>query len=320
MKTFVTAQLTKEGIGILSKHLTLSFGGWGYEGVKLSPEQLVERAKDCEILIIGYEDINEYVLKNLPQLKFIACTRGGVENIDIEVVKKYGVILTNTPGRNATAVADLTLGLMLSIVRHISQTHRFIMEKRWDKVSWDIAGNTPYKRFSGIELEGKTLGLIGYGAIGKKVEKRALGFGMNVIVYDPYLIPNELNSNVQMVDLDTLLKESVIVSLHCKLTKETKELINKKVFEKMSENSYLINTARGGLVHEGDLYQVLKEKRIAGAALDAIRDEPINNDHPFFELDNILITPHIGGASNDIISHQTNMVVEDVLRYINKKD
>jgi len=317
MRAFVTAELNKNGIELLSQHMTLTFGGWGYEGVKLTPEQLVKRAQGYEILIIGYEEINEYVLENLPDLKYIACTRGGIENIDVNMVKRYGVMLSNTPGRNASAVADLTIGLMISVSRFIPQTYRFIMDRRWDDVSWDIAGNTPYKRFSGIELEGKTLGLIGFGAIGNKVAKRALGFDMDILVYDPNIKSEALAGKAKLVDLDSLLSQSDFVSLHCKLTDQTRGMINKDTLNKMKKGSYLINTARGYLVNEDDLYEALKEKRIAGAALDVLIEEPINPNHPFLELQNLVITPHIGGASYDIKNHQTSMIVQDVLNFIN---
>jgi D-3-phosphoglycerate dehydrogenase len=319
MKAFVTAQLTEDGLKTISEHLSLTFGGWGYEGVKLTPEQLVERAKDCEVLIIGYEDIDEYVLKNLPQLKYIACTRGGIENIDVNLVKQYGVVLSNTPGRNASAVADFTIGLMISISRFIPQTYRLIWDRRWDEVPWDIAGNTPYKRFSGIELEGKKLGLIGFGAIGRKVSKRASGFDMEILVYDPYLKAEDVTGVAKLVDLDTLLSQADFVSLHCKLTKDTTGIMNKVNISKMKKSAYLINTARGGLVNEEDLYHSLKERNIAGAALDVLTEEPMNRNHPFLELSNLIVTPHTGGASNDILLHQTSMIVKDVLHFIEGK-
>jgi D-3-phosphoglycerate dehydrogenase len=319
MKSFVTAQLTEQALQTLSAHLSLTFGGWGYEGVKLTPQQLVDRAGDSEILIIGYEDIDEYVLQHLPQLKYIACTRGGIENIDVDLVKQYGVLLSNTPGRNASAVADFTVGLMISVARFIPQTYRYIWDRRWDDVPWDTAGNTPYKRFAGIELEGKKLGLIGYGAIGKKVSKRALGFDMEILVYDPYLTPDDVAGTATLVDLDTLLSQSDFVSLHCKLTNATKGIMNNVNISKMKKSAYLINSARGGLVNEEDLYQCLKDGTIAGAALDVLIEEPMNRNHPFLELGNLIVTPHTGGASHDILNHQSSMIVNDVLHFIDGK-
>ncbi|MBP1934572.1 2-hydroxyacid dehydrogenase [Ammoniphilus resinae] len=318
MKAFVTAQLTEQGINELSQSLSLEFGGWGYEGVKLTPEQLVERAKDCEILIVGYEDITEDVLRGLPRLQYIACTRGGIENIDVELVKCYHITLSNTPGRNASAVADLTMGLMIGISRFIPQTYRYIMERRWGDVPWDIAGNTPYKRFAGPELEQKTVGLIGYGAIGRKVAKRAKGFDMNVIVYDPYL--KEANEDIFVAStLEEVLTTSDFISLHCKLSSETKNIICKETLNKMKAGAYLINSARGGLVNEEDLFQALLNKRIAGAALDVLVEEPMDPNHPFLQLENIILTPHIGGASQDILYHQTEMVVKDVQHFVQGK-
>lgn len=319
MNAFVTAQLTEDVIDRLSGLLTLTFGGWGYEGVKLTPKQLVERAQSCEILIIGYEDIDEYVLKNLPQLRYIACTRGGMENIDVALVKQYGVMLSNTPGRNASAVADLTIGLMLSVARFIPQTYRYIWERRWEEVPWDTAGNTPYKRFAGLELEGKKLGLIGFGAIGRKVAKRALGFDMDVWVYDPYLTPEDVAGAAKLADLPTLLAQADFVSLHCKLTKDTKGLMNKETLGAMKSSAYLVNTARGALVNEEDLYHCLKEQNIAGAGLDVLIEEPMNRNHPFLELSNVIVTPHIGGASHDILHHQSSMIMQDIVHFIDGK-
>jgi D-3-phosphoglycerate dehydrogenase len=319
LKAFVTAQLTAEGIQRLSQRLSLTFGGWGYEGVKLTPAQLAESARECEILIVGYEDINEHVLKNLPQLRYIACARGGIENVDVEMVKAYGVTLSNAPGRNASAVAELTIGLMISIARFIPQTHRLIMERRWEEVPWDIAGNTPSKRFAGVDLEGKTLGIIGFGAIGRKVARRASGFDMDLKVYDPFAGLGEFEGVAESVDLDTLFTRSDFISLHCKLTNETRDIIDKRNLVKMKENAYLINTARGDLVNEEDLFEALKRGEIAGAALDVLVEEPIDRNHPFLGLDNLIITPHIGGASHDILYSQTDIIVQDVLDYLDGK-
>ena len=139
MKAFITAQLTEEGLKRVSEFAEIKLGGWGHTGKKLEPQELVQEAADCEMLIICYEEINEYVLENLPKLKFIACSRGGVENIDREAVKKHPeVTVTSSPGRNANAVAELSLCLMIDALRHVSRTHHFIMSRKWDQVPWDI--------------------------------------------------------------------------------------------------------------------------------------------------------------------------------------
>jgi D-3-phosphoglycerate dehydrogenase / 2-oxoglutarate reductase len=312
VNAFVSAQLTDAGLKQLEQYAHLKFGGWGYTGKKLPPEELVVEAKDCEIMVICYEEINDYVLDNLPKLKMIACSRGGVENIDKAAVKRHSVLVSSAPGRNANAVAELALGLMIGAMRFIPQTHHYIKSRQWERVPWDIAGNTGFKTFEGGELAGKTLGLIGFGIIARRVARLASGFDMDVIAYDPYLPVWPENVNVKKVGWEEVLGCSDVVSLHCKLTPETKGMIDAKALRLMKKNGILINTARGGLVDEQALYEALRDKRISSAALDVLIDEPMKHDHPFLELDNIILTPHIGGASRDIIAQQSKIVLEDI--------
>ena len=257
MKAFVSAQLTQEGLDQLAQYAQIKLGGWGHTGKKLTPEELVKAASDCEIMVICYEEINDYVLDHLPNLKLIACSRGGVENIDRQAVRRHSVWVTSAPGRNANAVAELTVGLMISALRHIPKTHHYIMSQQWDKVPWDIAGNTSFKTFDGYELCGKTIGLVGYGAIARRVAKLLSGFDVKLIAYDPFLTQWP----------------------------------------------------------EGVTSEALAGRQIACAALDAQVHEPMFHDSKFLTLDNIILTPHIGGASRDIIAQQTRIVMEDVTAY-----
>lgn len=315
MKAFISAKLTKSGLNKIAEYAQITLGGWGYTGKKLTPQELVVQAEDCDILIICYEEINEYVLKSLPKLKMIACSRGGVENIDKEAVKKFNLLVSSSPGRNANAVAELTIGLIICALRHIPQTHHLIMSHQWRSVPWDIAGNSAYKTFEGSELENKTLGLIGFGAIGRRVAKLALGFGVKVNIYDPYLQELPIDLDVEKVDFNQIFSDSDIVSLHCKLTPETKSMINVTTLGLMKKDGVLVNTSRGGLVDEEALYFALQKKNIACAALDVLESEPMQHNHPFLDLDNIILTPHIGGASRDIIGYQTKIILEDVISF-----
>lgn len=313
MKAFVSAQMTQEGLDQLSKYAEIRLGGWGHTGKKLTPEELVKEANECELMVICYEEINDYVLDHLPNLKMIACSRGGVENVDKEAVRRHKVWVTSSPGRNANAVAELTVALMLCALRHIPKTHHYIMSKQWDKVPWDIAGNTSFKTFDGYELYQKTVGLVGYGAIGHKVAEMLSGFHVKLIVYDPYL--KDCPKGVTKVSWEELFSTSDIVSLHCKLTEDTKGIVDANAFAMMKKNAVFINTARGALIDEDALYQVLKERRIACAALDAQKLEPMSHDSKLLSLDNIILTPHIGGASRDIIAQQTKILMEDITAY-----
>ena len=312
-KAFVSAQLTADGLAQLQQYADVKLGGWGHTGKKLAPEELVQAASDCDIMVICYEEINDYVLDHLPNLKFIACSRGGIENIHLDAVRRHKTLVSSAPGRNANAVAELTVGLMICALRHIPKTVYYIMSKQWDKVPWDIAGNTSFKTFDGFELCGKTVGLIGYGAIAHRVSSLLSGFQVHIISYDPYV--QSWPDGITSVSLETLLADSDLVSLHCKVTDSTRSIINAQALQQMKPTSVLINTARGALVDEEALYQALSNHQIAAAALDPQIHEPMLHDSKFLDLDNIILTPHIGGASRDIIAQQTKIIMEDVVAY-----
>ena len=311
MKAFVSAQMTPEGIEELRKYVDeIKFGGWGATGKKLTPQELVKEAADCEILVICYEDINDYVLDNMPNLKFVACSRSGVENVDKEAVRRHNVPISYSPGRNANAVAELAVGLMICALRHIPKTFHLIESRQWDRVPWDIAGNTSFKTFDGFELTGKTVGFIGYGAIARRVRHLLSGFDVNVLAYDPYI--EQWPEDVKSVGLEDLFKTADVISIHTKLTDTTRGMINADLFKLMKPTAVFINTARGALVNEEDLYQALKSKTFACAAIDVQINEPMKHDSNLLELDNIIMTPHIGGASKDIIRQQTRILLEDI--------
>lgn len=312
-KAFVTAQLTAEGLEELRTYADVTLGGWGATGKKLTPEELVEQAAECGVLVICYEEINDYVLDHLPKLRFIACSRGGVENIDREAVRRHDVWVSSAPGRNANAVAELTVGLMLCALRHIPKTHHYIMSRQWDRVPWDMAGNNGFKTFDGYELDGKTVGFVGYGAVARKVDRKLSGFEVRKLAYDPYCAawPDDVKS----VAWEELLERSDIITLHAKLTDQTRGMVDEAAIARMKPGAILINTARGALVDEDALCRALRDRRIACAALDAQIHEPMPHDSPFLELDNIILTPHIGGASRDMIAQQTRIVMEDVRAY-----
>lgn len=311
MKAFVSAQMTQEGLAKLREYVDdIKFGGWGATGKKLTPEELVKEAADCEILVICYEEINDYVLDHMPQLKFIACSRSGIENVDKDAVRRHNVPVSFSPGRNANAVAELAVGLMICAMRHIPKTFHYIESQQWDRVPWDIAGNTSFKTFDGYELYGKTIGFLGYGAIARRVAHLLSGFDVKVIAHDPFV--TQWPEGVTGVSYDELFSTADVISIHCKLTDETHGLVGAHAFELMKPTAVLVNTARGALVDEQALYEALRDKKFACAALDVQINEPMKHDSDFLKLDNIILTPHIGGASRDIIAQQTRILLEDI--------
>lgn len=316
MRAFVTADFTKEGLDILSQHLEVRTGGWGFTGQRLTGEELMEQMGDAEVLIVTYEPVTAAVLAAKPNLKLLGATRGGLRaNIDVDAATARGIPVIYAPGRNADAVADLTLGLMLAECRRISYTSHLI--RTATEGGWDADGKTPVKRFKGPELGGRTLGLIGFGEVGHRVAKRAKGFEMSLLVYDPFVDPKVVvEAGGQVTDMETLLRESDFISLHAAVTPQTRGIMSRERLAMMKPTAYLINTARGALIDEDALIEALRERWIAGAALDVLVEEPMPLDHPLRAMENVTVTPHIGGASDDIPRRHSKMIAEDVVRFL----
>ncbi len=269
------------------------------------PQYILDFIKDADILITQFCPVSKTVIDNCPNLKAVGVLRGGVENIDVAYAGEKNVLVFNTPGRNATAVADFTVGMMLAECRNIARSHRLLKEGLWDK-DYPNKDNIP-------DLEGKTAGIIGYGNIGRKVAKRLRGFDMDIITYDPYL--REAPEDVRQVSLEELFEEADFVLVHYRLTEETKHMINKDLIARMKPTAYFINTARSGLVDEDALAEALREHRIAGAAIDVFEMEPPGKDYKLVAPDNITITPHLAGSTRDAFTNSPVLLEKD-MRYL----
>jgi D-3-phosphoglycerate dehydrogenase len=291
---------------------------------RLPPEEFKEALTGVDVLIVGYEGVSPDVIDAVADLKIIACTRGGPDaNVDISAATERGIPVLYTPGRNAISVADFTLGLIISVARHIAdghhrlQTGEFTGKPQTDSasggeredVSWGVGEGAPYTELKGPELQGKTLGLVGLGNIGQKVAARATGFGLNVVAFDPYIDEDTMKEHsVEKVSLEDLCRESDFVSIHCPVTDSTRGLIGKEEFDLMRDNAYFINTARAAIVDQNALVETLDANGLRGAALDVYDEEPIPTGHPLLGRDNVVTTPHIGGASEDVIDHHSEMI------------
>lgn len=329
MKALVTAEINESIISQLKEYIDISFEGWGKELRKLTEDEMIGFLNDKEILITSYDPITRKVIEACPKLKLIACTRANPVNIDIECARERNIPVLYTPGRNSDCTAEFTIALMLSIGRKIPMAYKSLKDGKYlseeklenqikdglkEDVTWALGAGTPYVEFKGMQLKGHTLGLIGYGSIGKRVANIARAFGMNIYIYDPFISEIELNDNVQTkVSFEKLLKESDFISCHCKVDESTRGLIGKEAFNMMKDTAYFINTSRGAIVDEEALIEALRKKKIAGAAIDVFNAEPLFKEHPFVkELDNIVITPHLAGATYDAIDNHSIMIVEDV--------
>ena len=273
-------------------------------GRKLLPEEIVKFAHKAEGIIAGTEAYSEDVINKLPNLKVISRLGAGLDNIDLNIAGEKGikVFITNSP---APAVAELILGLMLDIKRRISNHNQDLKEGKWGK------------KMGGL-LQGKTLGIIGLGTIGKSLVKLVKGFNFRILAFD--LFHDEKfakEHNVNYCDIDTLLTQSDIVSIHLNLTAETKGIMNKERLYKMKPESILINTSRGEIIDENALYVALKSNKISGAGLDVFEKEPYSG--PLTELNNVILTPHIGAYAKELRIQMEIEAVENLIRGLNEE-
>jgi D-3-phosphoglycerate dehydrogenase / 2-oxoglutarate reductase len=281
LKVLIPEKLADPGIQLLERDFEVDVR------LGLSPEELLETVGDYDGLIVrSATKVTAEVIDRADNLKAIGRAGIGVDNIDIEAATKRGVIVANAPESNTVAAAEHTLGLMLAAARRIPAADSSLRDGEWKRSA-----------FKGVEVSGKTLGLIGLGHVGVIVARGALGMGMRVLAYDPYVSEDRMRSmNVERAgSADEVFEQSDFVSLHVPRTPQTMGLVNEESLSSMKPTAYLINVARGGIVDETALYNALKEGTIAGAALDVFAEEPLPSSHPFWGLKNVIITTHQGG-------------------------
>ncbi len=277
MKVLVSDKIASEGVQKLKDA--------GFEVVEawdVDKEKIPDLIKDCDAIIVrSATKVRKPMIDNAPKLKVIGRAGVGLDNIDVEYAKSKGIKVINTPGATTVSVAELTIALMLASVRPLIQAVISTKMGKWEK-----------KKLKGHELFGKTLGIIGIGRIGQAVAERAKAFGMKIIAYDKYI----KDSGYKMVDLDTIYKESDIITIHTPLTDETKHLINSETIAKMKDGVIIINAARGGIIDEDALYDALNSGKVKAAALDVFETEPPKGSK-LLELENFICTPHIGAQT-----------------------
>jgi D-3-phosphoglycerate dehydrogenase len=320
MKALITAPFHEDGLEILRKYMDVEYESWKDTGkLYMDTDAFIRRIKEegADVLIVEADTIDASVMDAVHP-KMIGCCRGNPVNIDVEAAKARGIPFFHTPARNAEAVAELTIAMMLVSARHIISIDRtlrsgnFFVESEKDLV--DL-----YTRFIGAELTGKTVGIIGFGAIGFEVAKRLVGFDADLLVYDPYADEDRIKKvGGRRTDLETLVKESDFITIHTAVTPETENLIGAKEFSLMKPTAYFFNLSRAYCVDEDALYKVIEEKRIAGAGLDVHSVEPVDSDNRFLKFDNVVVTPHIAGQTMDSVRKQSIMMAREIEDYLLK--
>ena len=334
MKIFFSAEYDENELQPLYELGEVHKEGWALGLPKFSEDELAEKTKDADIIITSYDDITRKVIEGAPNLRLIACTRATPVNVDMAAAKERGIPVLYTPGRNSDCTAEMTIGLMLAVARHIPQSCRALKEGKYTAdpsvhketheglrkdVIWDMNMDSPYMVFKGTQLKGKTLGILGYGSIGRRVGKIARAIGMELLIYDPYVGEIDVEEfGIRKADsVADLMKESDFVTCHMKVTPETTGIISREMIALMKPTAYFINASRGAILDEEAMIDALREKRIRGAAFDVYASEPLRNNHPYItELDNVVITPHIAGATEEVLANHTKMIVSDVKRFL----
>ncbi len=268
-------------------------------------QELVERIADSEVIVSCHVTINRTVIEKCKNLKYITTSSTGVDNIDLDAAKEYGVIVSNIPNYGTMSVAQSSVALLLEITNKISEYNNLVHQNKWKECpDWCLVNEDL------IELDGKTAGIIGYGQIGRATGNILKSFGMNIITYD-------ISDGEEK--LDYLLANSDVISLHCPLTASNKYIINKDSIAKMKDKVILINTSRGALVNSDDLYEALLSKKIYFAGFDVIDGEPVGKEHKLLTLPNFILTPHIAWATKESRLRVVDLVCKNIESYIENK-
>lgn len=275
------------------------------------PAEMAAFIGDADVLVTHLSPLTAGMLDRCPALKLVAVARGGPVNIDMAAARQRGVKVVNAPGRNASAVAEFTIGMILAETRLITKGHVSLSQGQW-------RGELYRADLTGEELCNQTVGLIGYGHIGSRVTKLLRPFGCRILVCDPYvsLDDSDRAAGVEQVDLATLLRRSDIVSLHSRVTAETTGFIDAAAFAQMKRGAYFINTARGPMVNYPDLHAALQSGQLRGAALETFGVEPCEPADPLLRHPNVTLTPHIAGASLQTVKVAARMVAEELRRHV----
>ncbi|MDR1211733.1 MAG: 2-hydroxyacid dehydrogenase [Spirochaetaceae bacterium] len=274
---------------------------------------VLSHGKDCNVLAGLFVPVSSKVIDAMPSLRIVGVSRAGLENVNVPAATGRGVLVFNVQGRNAHAVSDFAVGMMLAECRNIARAHYAIKNGQWRK-TFANSDTVP-------ELGGRTVGLVGFGFIGSLVAKKLSGFEVKVVVYDPYAAPDRVRAaGAVPVGIEELFKMSDFISIHARLTDENKKMIGRDLLSLMKPTAYFINTGRAGLVDQDALVWALKNKKIQGAALDVFTTEPLPADSPYLGLDNVTLTTHLAGTTSDALTNSPYLLLEDIARFLKGED
>jgi D-3-phosphoglycerate dehydrogenase len=291
-KILIADSIAKPGLEELKKNPNFEV----VEKTKITPEELTAEIGDYNALVVrSRTKVTAEMIEKAKNMKLIVRGGVGTDNIDKKAAEKMGIAVKNTPKASSISVAELVIGMMLAGVRELVDATVSTKNGKWEK-----------KRFEGIEIYDKTIGIVGYGNIGKEIAKRAIGMGMKVLAYDPFVTSTDIHG-VKLTTLDEVIKSSDFVTLNCPKTEETKGLINEKSIETMKDGVGIINCSRGGIIDEAALKAAIEKGKVSFAGIDVYGTEPPDVSHPFFAMEKVILTPHVGAQTKE---GQTRVAVE----------
>ena len=310
MKALILAPFDARCLQELQGRVEVIYESWLETKRLYDPEELAARLEreKIEILVVEADFVLEEVFEGAPGLRFVGICRNATGHVDARSATEQGVLVVNTPARNSNAVAELVIGLMMSLARRIPAAHNLVVDGGWkDPVS-------PYLELRGTELAGKTLGIVGLGSIGSMLAEKAAALDMEVVAHDPYVAPE--TGAIRLTGLDELLRISDFVSLHLPAAPEVEGLMSRDEMRAMKPTAYLLNTSNPQAVDEKALVGALCNGEIAGAGLDVYETAPLPPDHPLLALENVVLTPHIGGATDDTVARHSRTMKEAIFSFL----
>ena len=311
----VTAPFTRAAIADLAGTCELIFRPPLEHGVSLAESNHRDYLATADVIITEIDLVDIAALQAAPRLSLVVSCRAAPVNVDLDACAERSIAVRTTPARNADVTADFAFGLLLSTIRQISRSEAWMRSGVWntDDVFY------PYREFRGMALRGRTLGIVGGGAIGRRMAERARGFGMERLFFDPFVTQDQLGDLGEVVELEHLMATSDIVTIHAPLMETTIGMIADRHIRLMKPTAFLINAGRAALVVEDALLEALREGRIAGAGMDVYWEEPPGPDDELFRLPNLTMTPHVAGASDDVVTEHSRLAAEHLRRWLRER-
>ncbi len=316
MRALILAPFSDRCLARLRRSVDVQYESWLDTNRIYDPEEMGARlaAEDIGIAIVEADFLFEEVFEAVPVLRLVGVCRNALNQVDVESATEHGVLVTHAPGRNTNAVAEMTIGLMLALTRRIAAAHALVAGGGWR----DPAAG--YRTFRGREIAGATVGIVGFGQIGREVARKCVALGARVLAHDPFVPARQMRAlGAEPAELEALAGKSDFVTLHVPADAATSRLVGAAFLDRMRTSAFLVNTSGGAVVDTAALVDALESHRITGAALDVFEGQPLPLSSALLTAPNVILTPHIGGATAETVERQSRMMTQEIERLLGGK-